>query len=242
MNAMRKNRSLGELLSALHRESDEEVLGRARSLFRGDDEAFSKIVKEYGLLSPEEKGKLLRTHGISIQDPSFSLCVSPGTGEFLFNLVLSSRPERILELGSSNGVSTLYLAEALRLMGQGKVVATESEEKKCRRILQTASAVGLSDFIELRKGDVFATVDELSGPFDLVFIDIWAAGYLGIFRKVEPLLTSGSIIVADNMYTAFEEVYPFKEYLDERTDIVNTTLDFESGVEFGVVLGRGEMT
>ena len=66
-----------------------------------------------------------------------------------------------------------------------------------------------------------------------------AGGYLGIFRKFAPLLKSGSIIVADNMWTAFEEVAPFKEYLDERTDIVNTTLDFASGVEFGVVLGPG---
>jgi predicted O-methyltransferase YrrM len=236
MNAMRKNKRLGELLTALHRESDKEVLGRARSLFRGNDEEFSGIVKEYGVLAPKEKGKFLKTHGISIQDPSFSLCISPEMGEFLFNLVLSSRPEKILELGSSNGVSTLYFAEALRLTGRGKIIATEADEKKCRRILQNVAVGGLSEFIELREGDVFETVDGLSGPFDLVFIDIWAAGYLGIFRKIESLLKSGSIIVADNMFTAFEEVSPFKEYLDEMTDIVSTTLDFESGVEFGVVL------
>ena len=241
MNAMRKNGTLAELLSVLHRESDEEILGRARSLFRGSDEEFSKVVKEYGSLAPQEKGKFLKTQGISIQDPSFSLCVSPEMGEFLFNLVLSSRPERILELGSSNGVSTLYFAEALRFFGRGTIVATENDEKKCRRILQNAATGGVSGFIELRKGDVFETVDGLSGPFDLVFIDIWADGYLRIFRKVEPLLKFGSIIVADNMWTAFEEVAPFKEYLDERTNIVNTTLDFASGVEFGVVLGPGGM-
>ncbi len=241
MNAMRKNGPLAELLSGLHRESDEEILGKARSLFRGGDEEFSRIVKEYGTLAPEEKGKFLRTHGISIQDPSFSLCVSPEMGEFLFNLVLSSRPGRILELGSSNGVSTLYFAEALRLLGRGTIVATENDEKKCRRILQNAAAGGLSGFIELRKGDVFETVNGLSGPFDLVFIDIWADGYLEIFRKIEPLLASGSIIVADNMWTAFEGVAPFKEHLDKRTDIVNTTLDFASGVEFGVVLCSGGM-
>lgn len=236
MNAMRKNRKLGERLADLHRESDEEVLGRARTLFRETDEAFKALLKEYQVLAPDEKGKFLRAHGISIRDSSFSLCVSPEMGEFLFNLVLSRRPERILELGSSNGVSTLYFAEALRLLGRGKVVATESEENKCRRILQNAAAGGLSDVIDLKEGDVFETIRGLSGPFDLVFIDLWANGYLDIFKKVEPLLTSGSIIVADNMYTALEEVAPFKEYLDGRTDIVNTTLNFESGVEFGVVL------
>ena len=241
MNAIRKNGPLAELLTLLHRESDEEILGKARSLFRGNDEEFSKIVKEYGTLAPQEKGKFLKTHGISIQDPSFSLCVSPEMGEFLFNLVLSSKAERILELGSSNGVSTLYFAEALRLLGRGEVVATESDEKKCRRILQNAATAGLSDVIELRQGDVFETVEGLSGWFDLVFIDIWADGYLGIFRKVAPLLKSGSIIVDDNMWTAFEEVALFKEYLDERTDIVSTTLDFASGVEFGVVLDPERM-
>jgi predicted O-methyltransferase YrrM len=73
--------------------------------------------------------------------------------------------------------------------------------------------------------------------FDLDYYDIWANGYLEIFKKVDPLLKAGSIIVADNMFTAFEEVCPFMECLDERSDIVNTTLNFESGVEFGVILG-----
>ena len=239
MNAIRKNAPLAELLSGLHRESDEEILGRARAFFQGSNEEFAELVEEYEALAPEYKGKFLRARGISIQDSSFSLCVSPEMGEFLFNLVLSSKPERILELGSSNGVSTLYFAEALRFLGRGTIVATENDEKKCRRILQNAATGGVSCFIELRKGDVFETVDELSGPFDLVFIDIWADGYLGIFRKIEPLLKSGSIIVADNMWTAFEEVALFKEYLDGRTDIVNTRLNFASGVEFGVVLGPG---
>jgi predicted O-methyltransferase YrrM len=72
--------------------------------------------------------------------------------------------------------------------------------------------------------------------FDLVFIDIWASAYLEVFRKVEKMLKPGTIILADNMYTSSDEVLPFKNFLNNHPGISNMTLDFESGVEFGVVL------
>ncbi len=236
MHVITGNALLSERLSHLHASSEAQTYAEARRQFAGSEAEFTALAQRYAELSPESKGKFLQSHGIAVQDAALSLAISPEMGEFLCNMVLSKAAKSILELGSSNGVSTLYFAEALRLRGAGKVVATELDESKCAALRQNIAAVGLSDFVDLRRGDVFATVKQLDGPFDIVFIDIWADGYLDIFQAIEGLLAPGSVVLADNMFTSAEAVRPFKEYLNAKPNICNTTLPFESGVEFAVVL------
>ncbi|WP_443678667.1 O-methyltransferase, partial [Paraburkholderia unamae] len=72
--------------------------------------------------------------------------------------------------------------------------------------------------------------------FDMVFIDVWADAYLKLFRQIERLLRPGTIVLADNMYTSEDAVRPYKHYLDNDPRFSTTTLDFESGVEFTVVV------
>lgn len=236
MNIIELNRGLSACLSSLHKKSEDEIHAKARAQFNGSDKAFSDLLKQYGALVPIEKGPFLKTHGISVQDSSLSLAISPEMGHFLFNLTLSKRPDSILELGSSRGVSTLYFAEALRILGRGKVVATEMEDSKCDTLWRNVESLGLAPCVDLRRGDVFSTVEAMNETFDMVFIDIWASGYLDIFRIVEKRLKPGALILADNMYTSSDEVLPFKTFLDQHPSISNFTLDFESGVGFGIVL------
>lgn len=235
MTTLNQNNRLGELLKRRHAESEAEIYENARSQFKGDDTEFQALAAQYGDLAPEKKGLLLKEHGISVQAPDLSLAISAEMGEFLFNLTLLKRPESILELGSSNGVSTFYFAEALRLNGGGRIVATELEADKCASLQRDAEVLGLSEYIVLHEGDVFETVQRLQGSFDMVFIDIWASGYLSVFKEIEHLLVPGSVILADNMYTAFEEVRPFLDYLNDHSRYSATTLAFESGVAFAVV-------
>ncbi len=236
MNPIRRNQTLAQHLEELHAQSDAESFRAARAQFRGTDAEFAALAARYASLPPLEQGALLEQTGISIQAPELSLAVSAAMGEFLFQLTVTKRITNILELGSSRGTSTLYFAEALRLTGGDKVVATELEATKCRALLDSVAAMGLSDYVELHQGDVFSTIENLQGPFGLIFIDIWASGYLDAFQLVERLLTPGTVILADNMLTAATAVRPFKEYLDRQDHISNTTLPFESGVEFAVVL------
>lgn len=230
------------LLQRLHQQNRNELITRARAQFLGDSAAFFELVDQYESLTPRLRGRFLDDHGLSsddsarLQGTSLSLAISPECGLFLRNLVLSHRPRRILELGSSYGVSTLYFAEALRTLGRGTVVATELDASKCEHLRQHIADAGVQAYVDLHEGDVFETVDALDGSFDMVLLDIWADGYLPLFQRIERLLRPGSIVLTDNMFTAEAAVQPFKRYLDAHPRLSSTTLDFESGLEFTVVV------
>lgn len=230
------------LLRRLHEQSQTEVMTRARAQFHGSSDEFLTLADEYDTLAPRLRGRFLETLGLSSEDfessqgSPLSLAVSAETGRFLRNMTLSHKPARILELGSSCGVSTLYFADALRTLGSGMVVATELDPVKCAHLRSHVRTAGVDAYVDLREGDVFQTVSELNGPFDMVFIDVWADTYLDLFRQTERLLRPGSIVLADNMYTAEDAVRPYKQYLDDNPRFSTTTLDFESGIEFTVVV------
>ncbi|WP_423379040.1 O-methyltransferase [Burkholderia sp. LMG 32019] len=237
-----------DLLQRLHEESRYEIIARARTQFQGSNEDFLSLTDEYEAIAPCLRGRFLETLGLSTDDfdspegSPLSLAVSPKTGGFLRNMVLSHRPASILELGSSCGVSTLYFADALRTLGRGLVVATERDALKCARLRDHVGAAGLDAYVDIREGDVFETVGELDGSFDMVFIDVWADAYLTLFKRIERLLRPGSIVLADNMYTAEDAVRPYKHYLDDDPRFSTMTLDFESGIEFTVVVSPAEMS
>jgi len=149
---------------------------------------------------------------------------------------LAMRADVVLELGSSCGVSTLYFASALRQLGRGRVIATELDPRKVQQLRSNLATAGLAEWVDVRQGDVMQTLRTTPGPIDLAFIDIWATGYLDAFTLLRPLLRSGSVVLADNMFTAAREVQPFKDHLERDPGLSTTTLDFESGVEFTVVL------
>ena len=100
------------LLQRLHEESRTEIVARARAQFHGSNEDFLSLAEEYEAIAPRLRGRFLETFGLSSDDfdspegSPLSLAVSPETGGFLRNMVLSQRPARILELGSSCGVLT----------------------------------------------------------------------------------------------------------------------------------------
>jgi predicted O-methyltransferase YrrM len=230
------------LLRRHHEQNQTELMARARAQYRGPSEAFLTLAEEYEALAPRLRGRFLETLGLSSEDFESSqgnpllLAVSAETGRFLRNMVLSQQPARILELGSSCGVSTLYFAEALRTLGRGVVVATECDALKCTQLRAHVKTAALDAYVDLREGDVFETVAGLDGTFDMVFIDVWADAYLDLFRQIGHLLRPGSVVLADNMYTAESAVQPYKHYLDDNPRFSTTTLDFESGVEFTVVV------
>ena len=237
MNLFSKNAKLKSLLDNLHLENEKQLIFQARSQFNGTDEEFQELLAKYNVYNPIEKGKLLEEYKIKIQSEELALSVSSEMGLFLFSTAMIAKPKIILELGSSIGVSTLYFAEALRqLNNDGYVIATELSKKKCDIIQKNAESSGLDRYIKIFQGNVFDTIKNINEKADIAFIDIWTSGYLDIFKAIRHLLKTGSIFIADNMFSAGKDAVPFKEYLDKDETVHNITLDFESGVEYGIIL------
>jgi predicted O-methyltransferase YrrM len=160
--------------------------------------------------------------------------------EFCYQLCRALRAMRVVEAGTSFGVSTLYLAAAVRDNGRGGgqpgvVIGTEYEESKAQQARANFAAAGLSEFIELREGDLRQTLADVGGPVDFMLIDIWTPVALPALRLVLPRLRPGAAVVCDNT-GQFREAY--REYLDFVHDpasgLRSMTLPFEGGLELSV--------
>jgi predicted O-methyltransferase YrrM len=127
------------------------------------------------------------------------LPVSRETGSLLYMLTRSIGARQVLEFGTSFGVSTIYLAAALRDNGGGRVITTEFEPSKAARARENLTEAGLIDLVEIREGDALETLaQDLPEMLDLVLLDGAKALYAEILQRVEGSLRPGSLVLADD--------------------------------------------
>jgi predicted O-methyltransferase YrrM len=167
--------------------------------------------------------------------------------EFCYHLCRALRARRIVEAGTSFGVSTLFLASAVRdglrlapePSGGGAtapiVIATENEPEKAAQARRYFAEAGLSDFIDLREGDLRNSLVDVRGPVDFMLIDIWTPMARPALALVHPHLREGAIVICDNT-TQFREAYDeyFEFVHDPRNGLRTMTLPFEGGLELTV--------
>jgi predicted O-methyltransferase YrrM len=118
------------------------------------------------------------------------------TGRFIALLAATAPPGRLIEIGTSAGYSTLWLALACRCLGRG-VTTSELLEEKVRLALETFGAAGVEDVVELVHGDARA---HLEGCEDIAFcfLDAEKEDYGECYEAVVPGLVPGGLLVADN--------------------------------------------
>lgn len=112
--------------------------------------------------------------------------------------------KRIVEFGTSMGISTIYLAAALRDNGGGRLIGSELEPTKAARARANLEAAGLADLVEIREGEALDTLREVGGDVDLLLLDGAFSLYLPVLRLVEPFLNQGAAILGEN---AFDPAY-----------------------------------
>jgi len=140
--------------------------------------------------------------------------VSPDVGRLLYVLARNRGAKVIVEFGTSFGISGIHLAAAVRDAGGGRVVATELDPIKAERAAQNFRAAGLSELIDLRVGDAFETLKSgVGGSIDLLLLDGWKEAYLPMLRLLEPQLSPGALVVADDLAIAPEALTPYLEYV-----------------------------
>jgi predicted O-methyltransferase YrrM len=142
---------------------------------------------------------------------NFYLPVTPEAGRLLYALVRATRPGTVVEFGMSLGISAIHLAAAVRDNGSGRVVTTELSAAKVAKAKQTFAETGLDDVITVREGDALTTLADLDGPVEFVLLDGWKELYQPVIKLLEPRLTSGALIVADN--TSMDDTKPYLDYV-----------------------------
>ena len=164
------------------------------------------------------------------------VALEPIKAEFCALLCRALRAKRVVEVGTSYGVSTLYLADAVRANGGGVVIATEYEPEKAAAARANFAEAGVSDFIDLREGDLRETLKVIEGPVDFVLMDIWTEMARPAIELIGPHLRPGAIVVADNTGERFRHSYRhFFEYVNDPANGLSTmTLPFQGGLELVV--------
>jgi predicted O-methyltransferase YrrM len=132
----------------------------------------------------------------------FYIPVTPEAGRLLYSLVRATRPATIVEFGMSFGISAVHLAAAVRDNGNGRVVTTELSDTKIAAAKQTFAETGLDDVITILEGDALSTLADLPGPVDFVLLDGWKDLYLPVLELLEPRLSPGVLVIADNASSA----------------------------------------
>ena len=214
---------LEALLDRLHAQSDVQVAET--------DAYFAKRVQE---------GSLDKENSFDDQVRRFyadkMVALDRDKAEFCYLLCRALRATRIVEAGTSFGVSTLYLAAAVRdnQVENGVVIGTEYEPKKAEVARANFEEAGLSEFIELREGDLRQTLQDVGGPVDFMLVDIWEVA-LPALERVSSSLRPGAIVVTDNTAVDSDEYRDYFEFVnDPRNRFRTMTVPFKGGFELTV--------
>lgn len=156
------------------------------------------------------------------------LNISAEFGRFLYICARARQAKRIVEFGTSFGISTIHLAVALRDGGGGHLISTELEPTKAARAHQNLAAAGVEDLVDIRVGDALETLrDGIDGPIDLVLIDGAWSLYLPVLRLLEPHLKAGALVIAEN---AVDQSGDYLSYVrDPASGYRSLPLPFEPG-------------
>jgi predicted O-methyltransferase YrrM len=156
--------------------------------------------------------------------------------EFCYLLCRSLRATRVVEAGTSYGVSSLYLAAAVRdnQVENGVVIGTEFEPEKIEIARANFKEAGLSEFIELREGDLRETLQDISSPVDFMLVDIWEVARPAL-ELVSASLRPGAIVACDNTAVDANEYGDYFEFVnDPRNRFRTMTVPFNGGFELTV--------
>lgn len=196
---------------------------------------FDAVLAEYRDRMKEEEGIVAAKgmqHFFSRVD-DFMLPVGEAPAEVLRALIIAHGSRTIVELGTSYGFSTLFLADAARQTG-GRLITFELSEKKQAYARERIVRAGLADHVEWRLGNAVDLLGELEGPVDFAFIDLWKDLYVPCFHALEPKLAANAIIAADNMLqpvAARENAERYRAAVRANPAFTSTLMPIGHGIE-----------
>jgi predicted O-methyltransferase YrrM len=215
-------------MTALHRPQVQKVLERLHALADANDDEIGQRVRS----SPASKSATAQQKASLLKE--VLMPVSKDVGRFLYGLVRSTAAKRIVEFGTSFGISTIYFAAALRDNGGGLVIGSELEPTKVAKANQHLVEAGLSDYAEIRAGDARETLHNTE-KIDLLFLDGWKELYLDVLHLTTANLRPGSVVLADDVALFPEQMAEYLAFVrDPANGFVSAYLPLDDGIEFSV--------
>lgn len=199
--------------------NQEKVQNTLNRLYQDSKERNIRLEKEF------DESKVDRSNPKSIFEAKIEayMAICYESGKLLYNLIQTSKSVNILEFGTSFGVSTIYMAAALKANGgNGKVITTEYFQEKADEANTNLSEAGLNEYVDIRVGDAMETLGkDLPEEIDFIFLDGAKSMYFDVLKLIEPKLKQGAIVVGDNVnHSGMEN---FLEYLqDEKSGYIST--------------------
>jgi predicted O-methyltransferase YrrM len=137
--------------------------------------------------------------------------VGPHRGKILTEIIREKKPKRILEVGTLIGYSTILMAKELE--SDSHITAIEIDEEEAETARENIEKAEVRPTIDVITGDAKEIIPKLSGKLDLIFLDADKTGNMQYLRMLESKLHKGSIIIADNVRMAEDEMRDYLNYV-----------------------------
>ena len=199
------------------------------------NESIKSVLAEYDRRGAEEwklRNHMSEDEWMSHRD-EFLISIGRHTGRLLNILIKGAMARNILEIGTSYGHSTVWLAEAAAAI-DGRVVTIDCAANKQEYARAMIEKAGLATQVDFQLGDARDLIESLRGPFDFVLVDLWKELYIPCFDLFYPKLSSGALVAADNMVnpqSAQPDALAYRKHVRAKPHIDSVLLTVGSGVE-----------
>lgn len=220
-NTLFQSDQIQSLLQRLHAEAvaaDEPFVSKFSTMPVGEREALQDDYRRFYGLAREAY-----------------IAVAEEFGRLLYLLARATRARTMVEFGTSFGISTIYLASALRDNGGGILITCEIEATKSQRAQAHLAEAGLSDLVEFRIGDALEVLNEgITAPVDMLLLDGAKPLYFPVLKLIEPFLRPGALVTADNINTRMK-VSEFTDYIRQPVNgYISVGVPLEDGIELSM--------
>ena len=155
--------------------------------------------------------------------------IAPENGQFLSVLIGAIKAQNVLEVGTSNGYSSIWIAAALKKTG-GRLITLEFDPTRAAEAEAHLQEVGLDGIVEVRVGNALDEIPKCDATFDLVFLDAEKSEYRRYLELVLPNIRSGGLIVADDTVTMRDEMPDYIEYVFNTPTLHSVDIPLDDGV------------
>jgi predicted O-methyltransferase YrrM len=169
------------------------------------------------------------------------LAIVPEVGRLYHALLLTAargRAINVVEFGASHGISTIYVAAALRDAGAGRLITTELRATKAALLRVNLEQAGLDDLVEIRVGDALETLAVLPASVTALVLDGRNDQYEAVYRLLEPRLAADALVIAD-LSADDADIERYQQFIrDPARGYASVELPLDAGVEVSLRLGH----